>query len=116
MPSIFSADPALLSDASKLNYNNSKIHIGTIATSDYFPDPTNVITSITTMHANAIEMEGAAVMQVCAIFHTPCIVFRGVSDIVSNNNQTQSTSTKNPEQTAIQNVSAYTLAFINQLT
>lgn len=127
---VYTVDPDLLNKISNLNNtinnadntDNIKIHIGTIATSDYFPDPTDVINSLTSTHANAIEMEGAAVMQVCSLLHTPCVVFRGVSDIVSNNNQAQPaqavTAIKNsdPVQIAIQNVSNYTLAFINVLT
>lgn len=61
--------------------SNIKIKIGTIASGDIFCTETKMKNKIySKFKADAIEMEGAAIAQVCYLCNKPFIVIRGISD------------------------------------
>lgn len=61
--------------------------IGTIATGDVFvSDPEHKIKILTECKADCVEMEGAAIAQVCNLDNIPCIVIRGISDVPNGSN------------------------------
>lgn len=69
-------------------YNNDfKIKIGTIASGDIFCTESKMKEKIKTkFNADAIEMEGAAIAQVCKLDCMPCIIIRSISDKPNGNN------------------------------
>lgn len=85
MPAAFEAHPALIAAAEQsiqaLGFCQTKK--GLIATGDSFIcDPARIATirqQFPTMLA--VEMEGAAIAQVCHMLHTPFVVIRSLSDI-----------------------------------
>lgn len=60
--------------------NSLKILFGTIATSDFLPNPEYQIDLLKKIGVDVIDMESAAITQTCWIFNIPCIVVRGVSN------------------------------------
>lgn len=65
-----------------------KIKIGIIATGDIFCTETKMKEKIRTkFEADAIEMEGAAIAQVCKLDNIPFIVIRSISDSPNGNNE-----------------------------
>ena len=64
----------------KIDNNKFKTIIGTIASGDIF------CTIKSKFNADAIEMEGAAIAQVCKLDNIPFIVIRGISDSPNGNN------------------------------
>lgn len=67
-----------LNDIEKKDY---KIHIGTIASGDIFCTEKKMKEKIyAKFNADAIEMEGAAIAQVCFLDKIPLIVIRSISD------------------------------------
>jgi adenosylhomocysteine nucleosidase len=82
-PAFFPADPALLAAARRaaLTIKSSHIREGLIVTGDTFvADPRNREGLRKQLNAAAVEMEGAAVAQVCARFGVPVIVIRSITD------------------------------------
>lgn len=85
MPAAFTAHPALISAAEQsiqqLGYCKTKT--GLIATGDSFICDPNRIALIRQQFPTmlAVEMEGAAIAQVCHMLHTPFVVIRSLSDI-----------------------------------
>ena len=70
----------------KLN-ENFNIIIGTIATGDIFvSDPEQKVKILMECKADCVEMEGAAIAQVCNLSKVPCVVIRGISDIPNGEN------------------------------
>ena len=71
-----------LFELKRLNIENPKLHIGIIATGDQFIEDIDSQKNlkVTGMEAMAVEMEGAAVAQVCAEYHIPYILIRTISD------------------------------------
>lgn len=71
-----------LDDLAKLNIAKPKLHIGTIATGDQFIQNAASHTNLNKpeMQALAVEMEGAAVAQVCAEHQIPYTLIRTISD------------------------------------
>ena len=62
-----------------------KIIQGTVATGDVFVASDKASQEIRTrLNADAVEMEGAAVAQVCYQLKTPCLVIRSISDLADN--------------------------------
>jgi len=59
-----------------------KIICGTIATGDQFiSDPADHVNMVLSEEsAHAVEMEGAAVAQICHEYHKPCLIIRTISD------------------------------------
>lgn len=63
------------------------VYIGVIATGDIFVHDVAVKNSIEAeFHADCVEMEGAAIAQVCTLDKIPFIVIRGISDKPNGNN------------------------------
>lgn len=64
------------------------IFLGTIASGDIFCTNINMKEKIKNkFNADAIEMEGAAIAQVCQLDNIPFIVIRGISDSPNGNNE-----------------------------
>ena len=73
---------------SKLSQNKFKIKIGTIASGDIFCTEPKMKEKIRTkFNADAIEMEGAAIAQVCKLNEIPFIVIRSISDNPDGKNE-----------------------------
>lgn len=71
-----------------LNNQEEKIIVGTIASGDIFCTETWMKDKIRNkFNADAIEMEGAAIAQVCKLCEVPFIVIRGISDSPNGNNK-----------------------------
>jgi adenosylhomocysteine nucleosidase len=85
MPAAFAAHPALIEAAGQsiatLGFCNTKK--GLIATGDSFIcDPARIATIRQQFPSMlAVEMEGAAIAQVCHMLNTPFVVIRSLSDI-----------------------------------
>ena len=72
----------------KINNIDFKIMIGTIASGDIFCTEVEMNDKIRNkFNADAIEMEGAAIAQVCKLDNIPFIVIRGISDSPNGNNE-----------------------------
>ncbi len=62
--------------------------IGTIASGDIFCTDPNMTKKINKkFSALCVEMEGAAIAQVCKLSNTPFLIIRSISDTPNNNNQ-----------------------------
>ena len=71
----------------RISQNNFKIKIGTIASGDIFCAEEKMKNKIREkFNAEAIEMEGAAIGQVCKLDNIPFIVIRSISDSPNGNN------------------------------
>ena len=71
----------------QLNDKEFKIKISTIASGDIFCTELSMKNKIKDkFDADAIEMEGAAIAQVCKLDNIPFIVIRGISDSPNGNN------------------------------
>ena len=67
----------------KLSYK-----LGMIASGDIFCTSKDMATKINQkFHALCVEMEGAAIGQVCFLCQVPCLVLRSISDCPNNNNR-----------------------------
>ena len=65
-----------------------KVVIGTIATADSFCDKPEIAKMVRKeFNAECVEMEGAAVAQVCYLDKIPFLVIRGISDTPNGNNK-----------------------------
>lgn len=72
----------------KLSQNEFKTKIGTIASGDIFCTEPKMKEKIRTkFNADAIEMEGAAIAQVCKLNEIPFIVIRSISDNPDRKNE-----------------------------
>lgn len=73
---------------SKISQNEFKIKIGTIASGDIFCTEPKMKDKIRTkFNADAIEMEGAAIAQVCKLNQIPFIIIRTISDNPDGKNE-----------------------------
>ena len=71
----------------KIEQRNYKIKIGTIASGDIFCTEIKMKQKINSkFNADAIEMEGAAIAQVCHLDKVPFIIVRSISDNPNGNN------------------------------
>ena len=71
-----------------LEDSDFKILVGTIASGDIFCTDIKMKEKIRNkFEADAIEMEGAAIAQVCQLDNVPFIVIRGISDSPNGNNE-----------------------------
>lgn len=72
----------------KINDKNFNILVGTIASGDIFCTDINMKDKIRKkFNADAIEMEGAAIAQVCKLDSIPFIIIRGISDKPNGKNE-----------------------------
>lgn len=80
MPSRFVADSVLLKRALQLD---AKVVPGLIVTGDWFVDSKEKMREIVSHfpESKAVDMESAAIAQVCYLYHIPFISFRIVSDM-----------------------------------
>jgi len=81
--SIFPADPWLINIANELGEQMypGQIYLGTILSGDQFiANRTKVIELYNHFNGICVEMEGAAVGQVCCMNQIPFIIFRSISD------------------------------------
>ena len=87
LPPRFAADPRLLATALSLR-GETKVVAGLIATGDRFVSRPEDLASVLRVRpdALAIDMESAAIAQVCHIRQIPFIAFRIVSDIPGTEN------------------------------
>lgn len=71
-----------INDMRQLNIQQPKLHMGIIATGDQFIQDIDNQKNLKVkgIEALAVEMEGAAVAQVCAEYHLPYILIRTISD------------------------------------
>ena len=85
LPARFPADPWLVEKARQLNVGAMKItiHVGLIATGDWFVDTKEKMREIIGHYpdAKAVDMESAAIAHTCYVNNVPFISFRVVSDI-----------------------------------
>lgn len=73
--------------AESIQDNQFKIKIGTIASGDIFCTEIKMKEKIRNkFNADAIEMEGAAIAQVCKLDNVPFIIIRSISDKPNGNN------------------------------
>src|SRR6266850_2110290 len=82
-PSLFPADPELLAAARRAarTLKAAPIREGVIVTGDAFiANPARRTDLRRELNASAVEMEGAAVAQVCSRFGIPAIVIRSITD------------------------------------
>ena len=71
-----------------LEDSDFKILVGTIASGDIFCTDIKMKEKIRNkFEADAIEMEGAAIAQVCKLDNIPFVVIRGISDTPNGNNE-----------------------------
>ena len=72
----------------EMKNKNFNIKIGTIASADYFAaDPKKSQKTREEFNCECVEMEGAAVAQVCFLDDIPFLVIRGISDVPNGNNK-----------------------------
>lgn len=70
-----------------LNNIDSNVFVGTIATGDIFCTDKNMSLKIhNKFNADCVEMEGAAIAQVCYLCNIPFIIIRSISDVVNGTN------------------------------
>lgn len=80
------ADEELIKKA-KIAMQNIKSQEGIVATGDVFVTKTKMKESIVNeFDADCVEMEGAAIAQVCTLDKIPFIIIRSISDIPNGNN------------------------------
>lgn len=68
--------------------NGGSVKVGIIASGDYFcASPQRAIQIRKEFNADCVEMEGAAIAQVCFLDKIPFLVIRGISDTPNGNNE-----------------------------
>lgn len=83
----FESDKNLLQKCKNIKIDNQKIVVGTIASGDMFLTDSTLKGKIKQdFNATCVEMEGAAIAQVCALNKIPFIVIRSISDIPNGKN------------------------------
>lgn len=84
----FESDKNLLEKCKNIKIDNQKIVVGTIASGDMFLTDSTLKEKIKKdFNATCVEMEGAAIAQVCALNKIPFIVIRSISDIPNGKNE-----------------------------
>ncbi len=89
-PPFYRADETMVKRAKKaIDDLGFSYKVGMIASGDQFVYSTEKLIEINTVYHNiyAIEMEAAAIAQVCTYFQKPFVVFRSVSDVIGDENQ-----------------------------
>ncbi|MBS9767965.1 MAG: 5'-methylthioadenosine/adenosylhomocysteine nucleosidase [Flavobacteriaceae bacterium] len=83
MPPTFKADTSLVNIAKEVSKeHDKKVHCGLIVSGDSFINDPNRLMTIKNHFpkALAVEMEAAAISQVCHLFKVPFVVLRAISD------------------------------------
>lgn len=84
----FESDIDLLEKCKNIQIDNQKIVVGTIASGDIFLTDIDLKEKIKKdFNADCVEMEGAAIAQVCTLNKIPFIVIRSISDIPNGKNE-----------------------------
>lgn len=84
----FNSDKSLCGKFNIGKLNDVKIVLGTIASGDTFCTDIAMKEEIkNTFNCDCVEMEGAAVAQVCFLNNIPFVVIRSISDKLNSNNQ-----------------------------
>lgn len=84
----FESDNNLINKCKNIELENLKIYIRNIASGDIFLTEIKMKEKIKEkFDAYCVEMEGAAIAQVCYLNKVPFIVIRSISDIPNGNNQ-----------------------------
>lgn len=84
---IFKSDDTLVEKFRKIKIDGINIVTGTIASGDIFVQDIKMKEKIETkFNCDCVEMEGAAIGQVCFLNKVPFIVVRSISDIPNGNN------------------------------
>lgn len=84
----FESDKNLLEKCKNIKIDNQKIILGTIASGDIFLTDTTLKRKIKQdFNAYCVEMEGAAIAQVCTLNKVPFLVIRSISDIPNEKNE-----------------------------
>ncbi len=84
----FESDLEIIKKAKGIKINDINIVVGTIASGDIFCTDVKMKEKIRKeFNADCVEMEGAAIAQVCFLNKVPFIIIRSISDIPNNNNQ-----------------------------
>lgn len=84
----FESDLEIIKKAREIKINDINIVVGTIASGDIFCTDVEMKEKIRKeFNADCVEMEGAAIAQVCFLNKVPFIIIRSISDIPNNNNQ-----------------------------
>lgn len=89
LPLYFLPDPVLLEKTKKiLQEQNITSHVGLIASGDQFISQNQQVSQITQEFPDAIcvEMEAAAIAQVCHVFEKKFIITRSLSDVFNKGN------------------------------
>ena len=84
----FESDSKIIKKSKDIKIENINIVIGTIASGDIFCTNIEMKDKIRKeFNADCIEMEGAAIAQVCYLSKIPFIIIRSISDIPNQKNQ-----------------------------
>ena len=84
----FESDKDLINKCKDIKVENSKIILGNIASGDIFLTDVKMKDKIkNNFNSICVEMEGAAIAQVCFLSKIPFLVIRSISDIPNGNNQ-----------------------------
>ena len=84
----FESDKELINKCKDIKVENSKIILGNIASGDIFLTDVKMKNKIKNkFNCACVEMEGAAIAQVCFLSEIPFLVIRSISDIPNGNNQ-----------------------------
>lgn len=84
----FESDKELLEKSKNIKIQNQKILTGIIGSGDIFLTDTNLKETIKKdFNCCCVEMEGAAIAQVCTLNKMPFLVIRSISDIPNGNNE-----------------------------
>ncbi len=84
----FESDLEIIKKAKEIKIKDINIVLGTIASGDIFCTDVKMKERIRKeFNADCVEMEGAAIAQVCFLNKVPFIIIRSISDIPNNNNQ-----------------------------
>ena len=94
----------------------ARIFVGTIATSDHFPNDHFDSQRLSQYHIPLVAMETASMMKTCWLFKTPCIAFRSVSDLLEPTHISKYNSwNKMTAIIAANNAALFTVAFIHRI-
>lgn len=84
----FESDKTLLEKCKNIKIDNQKIVTGIIGSGDVFLTDTDLKEKIKQdFNVTCVEMEGAAIAQVCALNKIPFLVIRSISDIPNGKNE-----------------------------